>query len=67
MARKYNVSDGKLVLTLTEDKSGGFIITAPMWPGLITKAESLEDSFDEARGAITNLRRTWRRSARCND
>jgi len=41
----YTVSDGQLVLTLTVAEEGGFVVTSPMDPELITEAESIADAF----------------------
>jgi antitoxin HicB len=55
MARKYTVSDGKLVLTLEAAEEGGFIVSSPLDPGLWTQAESLAEAFENARDAIKAL------------
>ena len=39
----YTVIDGDLVLTLEVAEEGGFVVTAPTEPGLITQAESIEE------------------------
>jgi len=44
----YVVSDGQLVLTLTVAEEGGFVVTSPMDPELITEAESINDAFELA-------------------
>ena len=54
--KTYNVSDGKLVLTLTEAEEGGYIVTSPMDPELITEAETIEEAFEMARDALKALR-----------
>ena len=36
---KYTVSDGKLVLTLEVCEEGGFTVTSPFVPGLVTEAD----------------------------
>jgi predicted RNase H-like HicB family nuclease len=53
---KFTVSDGELVLSLESAEEGGYIITSPFEPELITEAETLEDAFDMARDAIKALR-----------
>ena len=40
MSKRYTVSDGKLVLNLEEAEEGGYIVTSPLNPELITQAES---------------------------
>jgi hypothetical protein len=56
VAKGYTVSDGKLVLTLTPAEEGGFVVTSPLDPELITEAESIEESFRMARDALRALR-----------
>ena len=52
------MSDGELVLTLealSETDGGGFGVTSPMEPALLTEANSLEEAFLMARDAIQAL------------
>lgn len=51
----YTVSDGDLVLTLEEAEEGGFIVTSPLDPELITEADSLPEAFMMARDALEAL------------
>lgn len=51
----YTVSDGDLVLTLTPAEEGGFVVTSPLDPELITEAETLEEAFENARDAVACL------------
>ena len=53
--KQYTVSDGKLVLTLQEADEGGFIVTSPFDPQLITEAETVREAFENARDALTAL------------
>lgn len=53
---KYTVSDGKLVLTLEHCEEGGFTVTSPFIPGLVTEAETLEEAFEMARDAEACLK-----------
>ena len=53
---KYTVSDGKLVLTLEVCEEGGYCVTSPFVPGLVTQAETLEEAFEMARDAISLLK-----------
>ena len=55
MAKRYTVSDGKLVLTLEEADEGGYVVTSPMEPALITEAENVADAFEMARDAMKTL------------
>lgn len=56
MLKKYTVSDGKLVLTLQEAEEGGFVVTSPLDPELITEAETVSEAFENARDALKALR-----------
>lgn len=55
MAKRYNVSDGKMVLTLQEAEEGGYIVTSPLDPELITEAETVSEAFANARDAMKAL------------
>lgn len=57
MSRKsYTVSDGRLVLTLSPAKEGGFVVTSPLDPEIVTEAETVPEAFEMARDAIKSLR-----------
>ena len=56
MAKSYTVSDGKLVLTLTNAEEGGFVVTSPVEPELITEADTIDDAFRLAHDALRALR-----------
>jgi len=43
--KRYTVSDGKLVLHMQPAEEGGYIVTSPLDPELITEAETLEEAF----------------------
>jgi antitoxin HicB len=51
MKKQYTVSDGKLVLRLEADDEGGYVVTSPLDPELITEAETVEEAFANARDA----------------
>jgi predicted RNase H-like HicB family nuclease len=55
-ANAYTVSDGQLVLTLQSAEEGGYVVTSPMDPELITEAETLDEAFENARDAAEALR-----------
>jgi predicted RNase H-like HicB family nuclease len=55
MAKRYAVSDGKMVLTLEEAPEGGYVVTSPMEPALITEAETVAEAFEMARDAMKTL------------
>ena len=44
--KKYTVSDGKTVLTLQEAEEGGYIVTSPLDPQLITEADTVKEAFE---------------------
>jgi hypothetical protein len=56
MAKRYTISDGKLVLTLEEADEGGFVVSSPLDPGLWTQAETVAEAFENARDALQGLR-----------
>ena len=60
----YTVSDGKLVLHLQIADEGGFVVTSPFDPELITEAETLEEAFENARDAADALRKARRKLSR---
>jgi antitoxin HicB len=49
--QRYTVSDGDLVLTLEPAEEGGFVVTSPLDPELVTQAESIAEAFANARDA----------------
>lgn len=51
----YTVSDGKLVLTFEPQSEGGYVVTSPLDPELITEAESIQEGFDNAGDALAQL------------
>lgn len=58
MGAQYTVSDGKLVLNLQPAEEGGYVVTSPLDPELITEADSLEEAFTNARDAAQCLKRS---------
>jgi antitoxin HicB len=48
---RYTVSDGRLVLVLEEAGEGGYVVTSPLDPELITEAETIAEAFANARDA----------------
>jgi len=55
MAKRFVVSDGKLVLNLQKAEEGGCVGTSPTHPELITEAETIEEAFCNARDALRSL------------
>ena len=58
MAKNYTVRDGKLVLLLQEAEEGGYVVTSPLDPELITEADSISEAFANTRDALQALRRS---------
>ncbi len=58
MSRRYAVSDGKLVLNFEEAEEGGYVVTSPLDPELITQAETSKEAFTNARDAARALSRS---------
>ena len=56
--QQFTVSDGKLVLILESADEGGYVVTSPLDPELITEAETLEEAFSNARDAAKSLRQS---------
>ena len=55
MAKKspeFTVTDGKLVLRLEPADEGGYVVTPPFNPEVLTQADSLEEAFENARDVI---------------
>lgn len=55
----YTVGDGELVLrleALPEEEGGGYGVTSPLEPQLITEAKTFEEAIIMARDAIEALR-----------
>ncbi|MEM9913800.1 MAG: type II toxin-antitoxin system HicB family antitoxin [Planctomycetota bacterium] len=50
--KKYNVSDGEMVITLEIAQEGGFVVSSPMEPELNTQAETIDEAFAMARDAM---------------
>jgi antitoxin HicB len=55
VGEKYTVSDGQIVLTLEPAEEGGFVVTSPLDPELITEAETIQEAFANARDATEAL------------
>jgi antitoxin HicB len=53
--QRYTISDGQMVLTLEPAEEGGFIVTSPLDPELITQAETIAEAFENARDAAQAL------------
>ena len=56
MSMRYTVSDGKVVLTLEAAEEGGYVVTSPLDPELITQAETIEEAFANVRDAARALK-----------
>jgi antitoxin HicB len=64
MSKRYTVSDGKLMLNLEVAEEGGFIVTSPVDPELITQAETIAEAFANARDAARALKQARARLRR---
>ena len=64
MTKRYTISDGKLMLNLEEAEEGGYIVTSPVDPELITQAETLAEAFANARDAAKALKQSRARLRR---
>jgi antitoxin HicB len=56
VSTRYTVSDGKLVLNLEPAEEGGYVVTSPLDPELITEAETVQEAFANARDAAKALK-----------
>jgi predicted RNase H-like HicB family nuclease len=54
--KRYNVTDGKIILTLEEAEEGGYVVTSPIDPAVITEAETISEAFENARDAMAVLK-----------
>jgi antitoxin HicB len=52
----YLVSDGQLVLHLEPAEEGGYVVTSPFNPDIITQGETLKECFEMARDAAETMR-----------
>lgn len=52
MGRKYNVTDGKVLLTLEDAGDNWFTVTSPADPAMITQARSIPEAFEMAADAF---------------
>lgn len=60
----YVVSNGRLVLHLEPDETGGYVVTSPFHPELVTEADTIEDAFVMAEDAIQCLAEAERKHPR---
>ena len=58
MSTRYTVSDGKLMLYLEPAEEGGYFVTSPLDPELITESETIEEAFANARDAAQALKQS---------
>lgn len=54
--KTYTVCDGRMTLSLEPAEEGGFIVTSPLDPSLITEAENIEGAFEMAYDATQALK-----------
>ena len=49
---------GNIVLFVEEEaEEGGYVVTSPLEPSLVTEAETIAEAFDNARDALNELAR----------
>jgi hypothetical protein len=63
-SRTYTVSDGEMVLSLEPAEEGGYVVTSPLDPELVTEAQSLDEAFANARDAAKALNQSRSKLAR---
>ena len=51
----YVVSNGRLVLHLEPAEEGGYLVTSPFDPALITEADTIEEAFVMAEDVVQGL------------
>ncbi|MBL8828447.1 MAG: type II toxin-antitoxin system HicB family antitoxin [Planctomycetaceae bacterium] len=52
---RYTVHDDELILWLEPCDEGGYCVTSPLDPGLVTQAETIEEAFEMARDGLKSL------------
>jgi antitoxin HicB len=57
IGKKYTVSDGRLLLQLEVAAEGGYVVTSPINPELVTEAETVDEAFSNAKDALDCLAR----------
>jgi antitoxin HicB len=62
--KSFIASDGRIQIQLTPCREGGYLVTSPLDPELITQAESLEEAFINAHDAALQLARAKKPRAR---
>ena len=55
VSKSYTVSDGEMVLSLEPAEEGGYVVTSPLDPELVTEAQTLDEAFANARDAAEAL------------
>jgi predicted RNase H-like HicB family nuclease len=55
--KQYTVSKGEIVPTLQEAEEGGYFVTSPLDPQLITEGDTVTEAFENARDALAASRR----------
>ena len=55
--QRFTVSNGEMVLEVEAAEEGGYVVTSPFDPELVTEAETIEEAFEMARDAAKGLRK----------
>ena len=62
--KTFTVSDGEMLLILEAAEEGGYVVTSPLDPELITEADSLDEAFQNARDAASVLNESRQKLAK---
>jgi predicted RNase H-like HicB family nuclease len=49
---RYIVTDGQMTLTLEVAEEGGYLVTSPYDPEIMTQADTVEEAFEMARDVV---------------
>lgn len=49
----------KLPLVLTSDPAGGYVVTSPVLPELVTEGDTVEDALEHVRDALKAVREIY--------
>lgn len=55
--KTFTASDGKLMLILEPAREGGYCVTSPLDPELITEGETIEECFEMAHDLVALLKK----------
>jgi antitoxin HicB len=58
---RYRITDEKMLLQIDDAQEGGFVVTSPYNPELITQGDTISEAFANARDAPRALRASHRK------